>query len=78
VSITAQRAGGINEVKRQAIAPIPGVVDSVVNRNGEGQHVSDNHNYIEEVIHSNNDDLRLVIPGFPAATARLEQLVNRR
>ena len=42
------------------------------------QHVRDNgdnhdHNHIEEVIHSNNDNHR-----FPVITDRLEQAVNRR
>ena len=75
VSITVQRAGGSNEVKRQAVAPIPGVVDGVVNRNGERQHISDNHNsyHVEEVKYSDND-----FSGFLAVTGWLEQSVNRR
>jgi len=77
VSNAALPLAGI-EAKGQVMGPISGVVDGVVNRNGEGQHVGDNHNYIEEVIHSNNDDLGLIIAGFPAVTGRLEQPLNRR
>ena len=70
----AVRTGG----KPRAVAPITSTVADVGNRAGNGQHVSDSgdnydHDYVEEVIHSNN-----VNHEFPALTDRLEQPVNRQ
>ncbi len=65
--------------KRQVMGPITGAIVAVGDLVDNRQHVSDNddngdnYNYIEEVIHSENDDLE-----FPAVTGRLERPVNRR
>ena len=57
---------------------ITGAVAAAGNRVSNGQHFKDkgdnhDHNHIEEVIHSNNDQHE-----FPVITGRLEQAVNRR
>ena len=71
VLITAQRAGGSNEVKQQAVAPNDTAVAGV----GTGENVGDSggdHNsyHVEEVIHSDNDDPGLIIAGFLDVTGR--------
>lgn len=66
-------------VKRKAVVPITGAVAAGGNGVGKGQHTrdkgdaDDNHNHIEEVIHSNSDQHE-----FPVITGRLEQPVNQR
>ena len=77
VSCVARGAAGIGG-KRQAVAPITRAVAAVGNRVSNGQHVKDKsdnheHNDIEEVIHSNNDQHE-----DPVITGRSEQPLNRR
>ena len=76
VSRVARGAAGIGG--RRAAVAITGAVAGGGNRVSNGQHVKDrgdnhDHNHIEEVIHSNNDQHE-----FPVITDRLEQAVNRR
>ena len=60
------------------MGPITGAFVAVGDLAENRQHVGDNddngddHNSyrIEEVIHSNNDDLGLIIAGFPAVAGR--------
>ena len=77
VSRVARGVTGIGG-KRRAVVSITSDIADGGNRVCNGQNVIDigdnhDHNHIEEVIHSNNDQHE-----FPVITARLEQAVNRR